>query len=379
MIDIEISKEQIIADYNRSLSMPHSKEKSELLRELVAKADIIKDHYMRKYLRWMYASELMRCGDQGKVFPIVAEYIALRDEEEEWVPPGGVDGIEYMSDYCLEVLRYLPQISLSQAEAVIKKIEEMILYNRLGRRLYFQRMFRFYDTIDTYKALDYFKQFKSVRRDMFSDCRACEQQDMVRLFFRIGDMSRADELAKPILDGTLECHDVPRGVWQIYLQRALDYKDLKKAVPIAENLYRKSVIGDPTDLGYFGAVMRCFAFSAPERAEMLLKKYIINWEPLWDREKWFSFVIGAWTVCHELAKLKDIMVIELQVKSVPFWRKDGIYNLEELGDWFYNEALNTAECFDRRNGTNYYVQELERAACSMEYKEGQRFFLIKII
>ena len=78
---------------------------------------------------------------------------------------------------------------------------------------------------------------------------------MVRLFFRIGDRARADELARPVLDGTLECHDVPRNVQLLYLQQALDYKDLAKAAPLAEALYRKSKLGDPSDLGYFGAVL----------------------------------------------------------------------------------------------------------------------------
>ena len=66
-------KEQIIKVYNRIKNMPHSKEHINILYGLIQRADIIKDHYLQKYLRWMYASELMECGDQGKVFPVVAE------------------------------------------------------------------------------------------------------------------------------------------------------------------------------------------------------------------------------------------------------------------------------------------------------------------
>lgn len=371
-------KEQIEQEYKKTLNMPHSKARNEVLYSLICRADIIKDHHLQKYLRWMYAGELMRCGDQGKVFPVVAEYISLRKEEEEWCPPGGIDGIEYMADYCMEVLCYLPQISLAQAEDIIKTLEEMVVFNRYGRRLYYQRLFRFYSVIDTYKALGYYYLFQNTRRDIVSDCRACEQADIVRLFFRIGDMAMADWFAKPVLDGTLKCHDVPRNVWLLYLQRALDYKDLAKAAPLAGLLYRASVINDPTDLGYFGGIMRCFAFTEPLRAEMLLKKFLENWEVLWDKERWFSFLIGSWTVCHECARNKDTIQVRNINNKVPFWNKDGVYNIKELEEWFYNEALKTAECFDKRNGTGFYTDELERAVYSASYKEGQRFWLLEI-
>ena len=370
-------EENIRQAYKQTLNMPHSKARNEILYSLVKRADIIKSHHLQKYLRWMYASELMRCGDQGKVFAVVAEYIALREEEEEWCPPGGIDGIEYMADYCLEVLCYLPQITLPQAEEIIKTLEKMLLYNRFGRRLYYQRLFRFYSVIDTNKALEYFYLFKNTRRDICSDCKACEQADMVRLFYRIGDITRADALARPIFDGTLKCHDVPRNVWQVYLQRALDYKDFKKAVPLAESLYRTSSINDPTDLGYFGAVMRCFAFTSQAKAVNILKRLLEGWEILWDKERWFSFLTGAWTVCHEYSKQESTMYIPKLPDKVPFWKENGIYNTKEMEKWFYSQAVSVAESFDRRNGTDYYIKELERVVSGAGYKEGQRFWLIE--
>lgn len=371
-------KEQIEHEYKKTLNMPHSNARNEVLYSLICHADIIKDHYLQKYLRWVYADELMRCGDQGKVFPVVAEYIALRKEEKEWCSPGGFDGIEYMADYCMEILCYLPQISITQAEDIIKTLEEMVVFNRYGRRLYYQRMFRFYSVIDIYKALEYYYLFKNTRRDMVSDCRACEQADIVRLFFRMGDMAMADWFAKPVLDGTLKCHDVPRNVWLLYLQRALDYKDLAKAVPLAESLYRTSILNDPTDLGYFGGVMRCFAFTDPGRAEMLLKNFLENWEVLWDKERWFSFLAGSWTVCHELAKNNTAIQVKCFKNKMPFWNKDGNYNIKELEEWFYNEAFKVAESFDKRNGTGFYTEEFERVVYSAGYKEGQRFWLVEI-
>ncbi len=157
------------------------------------------------------------------------------------------------------------------------------------------------------------------------------------------------------------------------MQQALDYKDLAKAATLAEALYRKSKLGDPSDLGYFGAVLRYFAFTAPRKAKKILKHFLLSWEPLWDQDKWFSFLIGAWTVCHEFAKISDVIYEKMLPDTIPFWRKDGVYNVKEMGNWFYNQAADVAAKFDSRNGTNYYSAELGRAAFSMECKEGQRF------
>ncbi|MDE6616304.1 MAG: hypothetical protein K2K35_07025, partial [Lachnospiraceae bacterium] len=82
--------------------------------------------------------------------------------------------------------------------------------------------------------------------------------------------------------------------------------------------------------------------------------------------------------CHECARSKDTIQIQAIKGKVPFWNKDGIYNIKELEEWFYNEAFKIAESFDKRNGTSFYTEEFERAVYSASYKEGQRFWLVEI-
>ncbi len=370
-----MTEEQLKMDYKKCLSLPRGKERMDTFQDLIRRADLIKAHSLSKYFRWMYSSELMEYGDQGKVFPLVAEYIALRETEKQWTPPDGEDGLVFMVDYCMEVLCYLPQIPLKQAEQIIAKFDKMILYNRFGRRLFYQRLFRFYGDIDTLKALEYLKKFKSTRRDLFSDCRACEQADMVRLFFRMGDMATAENLARPIFDGLMKCHDVPRNIWLLYLQRALDYKELSKASSLAESLYATSTLGDPSDLGYFGAILRCWTFTAPKKATKLFKRYLIHWEVLWDKQKWFSFIVGAWVYCK--VQKAHIKTLKLELPShCPFWKETNIYDLAQLEDWFYLQAVDIANKFDARNGTNRYTLALNRAKFSINYKEGEKFWLV---
>lgn len=103
----------------------------------------------------------------------------------------GDSDLIFMADFGLELLNYLPQITLRQAEAMMQQFEQMLRSQGWGLRLYYQRAFRFYGNISTQKALEQFRLFQSTRRDFFSDCSACEQADMVRLLFQMGDLARA--------------------------------------------------------------------------------------------------------------------------------------------------------------------------------------------
>ena len=46
--------------------------------------------------------------------------------------------------------------------------------------------------------------------------------------------------------------------------------------------------------------------------------------------------------------------------TFPLYQENGQYKIAELFDFYYKRALNTAEKFDERNGTDYYKTELKR-------------------
>ena len=53
-------------------------------------------------------------------------------------------------------------------------------------------------------------------------------------------------------------------------------------------------------------------------------------------------------------------MIKLQLdNSFPLYQESGKYNIAELCDYYYQRARETAEKFDKRNGTDYYIKKLE--------------------
>lgn len=81
---------------------------------------------------------------------------------------------------------------------------------------------------------------------------------------------------------------------------------------------------------------------------------------MWDQKAKYYFYMGSYVLFRELSKKKADASLELPAKS-GVWREDGIYNTSVLADWFYKQASNIAESFDKRNGNDYYTKHLEIA------------------
>ncbi len=101
----------------------------------------------------------------------------------------------------------------------------------------------------------------------------------------MGNRAAADEYAKPMEQGRMRfCPDTPHLYWPAYLEYALDHGDMKEAEKRANALYRKAD-RDKSDLSYTGAVLRCWAYTDPERALELFAKRL-EWSiGMWDQKK----------------------------------------------------------------------------------------------
>ena len=137
------------------------------------------------------------------------------------------------------------------------------------------------------------------------------------------------------------------------------------AVPYARELKR---IGhrDRGDLSYIGAVLRCFAYSDLEQGEKLMIESFPWIAGMWDQKRVFDFCRGAWTVCHQLAKKKQTIQMELP-ENISCYQKEGVYSVSELERWLYGQAKDIAGRFDKRNGSDTFSVLLELA---MKEPEG---------
>lgn len=330
------------------------------LQKAISQADAAKDVYWRLVFRYEYACETTFGDDPPKAMPVAAEFSPIFEAHPEALGEDGSEMYLMVTQMGIDPIVSLPQISISQWEALMEQFYTLVKRYQIGLRTYWWQMTRFWRYIDQEKAFEYFQRFWDTPRDNLSDCEACERSYAVHISLMMGDRAAADAYVKPMEEGKIEfCGDTPQLYWLAYLEDALDRGDLKAAEPLANRLYQKGD-RDKSDLSYLGAVLRCWAYTDPERAVELAARRLPWTLGMWDQKKVYDFYKGAWVCFRELAKRGDAVKLELPEKF-PLYRKDGAYSVPALAEWFRVQAGDIAKKFDHRNGTDWYAQNLKLA------------------
>ena len=118
------------------------------------------------------------------------------------------------------------------------------------------------------------------------------------------------------------------------------------------------------DLSFFGAVIRCFAYTNMDKA---VEKFQIGMKMvlgLWDQIKVYNFYKGAYVCFHELARTKDTVVLDMPEKF-PLYQEDGNYNCNMLEQWFYGQACTIGDKFDERNKSSYFKDNMRLALVAL--------------
>lgn len=338
----------------------------EALLTAIREADEAEDHFYRMFFRFQYASEVTFHDDPPKAMLVAVEFSTIFEEHPDALGPDGCEMYIMIMQLAIDPVVSLPQIPLSQWEVMMEQYYQLVQRFHMGHRTYWWQMCQFTAYVDKEKAFEYFRKFWKTGRDELSDCRACERCHAIWLHLLVGDEEGAAVHAKPIKQRRLSfCSNTPHQMLKHYIEYAMNKGDLKMAVPYARELKR---IGhrDRGDLSYIGAVLRCFAYSDLEQGEKLMIESFPWIAGMWDQKRVFDFCRGAWTVCHQLAKEKDTIQMELP-ENLSCYQKEGVYSVSELERWLYGQAKDIAGRFDKRNGSDTFSVLLELA---MKEPEG---------
>ncbi|NCE64351.1 hypothetical protein D1159_07055 [Pseudoflavonifractor sp. 524-17] len=338
--------------------MPRGTIKLEALQQAIRQADQAGDLFWRLRFRCDYIFDVGFVDDKTKALPVCGEFFALLDEY-----PDGLGNLGEMCRFlaaepCAELGVNLPQLSMETCEGLLGRLEEQVRRYRKGERLWHWICCEFYAYVDLDRAKEHYAAFQRSKIDIYSDCRACEQDGMVWFALHIGDWPQAQRLAASIFDGSRECHDVPWNTYHSFIEAHLNRGEWKKAQPLARKLLRGGC-RDKSDLEYVGSLMRCFAFCQPDTGAALLSRWMKDALGLWDAGRKYYFFKGAWVLCSQLRGMGPLPLDLPQ--TFPLWRKDGQYGCDALAEWFYAQALDIAQAFDRRNGTGWYGENLALA------------------
>ena len=328
------------------------------LLDAIRQADEAQEHFWRLFFRYDYACEATFRDDPPKCMPVAAEFQAIYEEHPDALGHNGAEMYLMIMQMGIDPIAHLPQIPMSQWEKLMEQYLGLTKRFNLAHRTYWWQMCQFMIYVDQKRAYECFQKFWKTGRDAISDCRACERSNAVRLSLLAGDREGAEEYAAPLKAGRISfCSDTPQKMWMAYLEDYYRHGDYKAAAPIAESLYRKGN-KDRSNLDYVGAILQCWAYTDNDRAVTLAESRL-GWRiGMWDQRLSYLYDKGAWLTFRELAKRMETVKLELP-REFALWREDGEYRSQELADWFYAQASETAQRFDRRNGSDWFCRDLK--------------------
>ncbi len=344
--------------------LPKGAEKITALKEYIKEADEAKETYYQLTWRFEYAYQEYFYGDPVGAMPIASEFAEIYEANPhalDNVPNnGGPESYLMITQMGLDNVVALPQISMEEWENMMDKFHTLVKRFNVGHKVYWWQLARFWQYVDKEKAHEYFQTFWKTGRDGLSDCRACERCNAVHMSLLANDRKAADEYAKPLKAGrTHFCNDAPKLYRYYYLEDALDRGDLKEATLYANQLSGK-IEHRIHDLSFLGAVVRCFAYTDTEKSVKKFESGIKLTIGLWDQIKVYNYYKGAYVCFHKLAEAQDTVPLKLP-EEFPLYSKAGIYHCKELSQWFYEQAGIIGDKFDKRNGSQYFKNNLAKA------------------
>lgn len=341
--------------------LPNGAPQMAALHKAIQQADAAKDHFWSLMFRYQYACEATFHDDPPKAMPYAVEFSSIYEENPDALGSNSDEAYLMITQIAIDPISSLPQIPFSQWENLMEQYMTLIKRYNKGLRTYWSQYCQFYQYVDKEKAFAGFQKFWKTGRDELSDCRACERSLAVKMCLMMDDLEAANAYAKPMEQGKLRfCSSTPQRYWLHYLEYALDHGDLKASEIRANALYRKTR-GEKTDLSYYGAILRFFGFADLERGTELLEKRLPLTFGMWDRKLVYDFYKGAWCFCHQLAKQREKISLNLPETDFPLWVENGEYRSSELAEWFHQKCIEIGKEFDLRNGSHWFEENLKTA------------------
>lgn len=181
-----------------------------------------------------------------------------------------------------------------------------------------------------------YDRWKKCKRDMLSDCSACDQQTLGLYHFERGHWKRGMKVLSRILDGKMSCAEIPHSTYSYVLLPLLELKEDERAAAIAKRGIR--MIDGQRFLEEFSNYLEYYTVADLTKAKKCFEKTARD--ALTVKAEWvrFKYLVSAdifldrW---YRRRRRTELRVPETMTK-----------------EWVAAEAYRLAELFDRRNGND---------------------------
>lgn len=357
------------AEYKRAYnSMEHGKAKIDAMRRAIQEADANEDRPYQFFFRIDLCRESTFYGDELDLLVIFPELLALADRYPNTPSTqfdsgfnDAVDHILWVYKWVLSACECYYQIPMDDCMKFFEDFKRRSIAYGYNLRPYYYMKYNFYQLIDRDKAEEAFREFEKIPRDSNSDCRACERNSAVEFYLDRGYLLRAAQLSKEIENRTLRCGD-DNTAWlrlkKHYLSHYMDEGNLEEALKYCRifERYRSELEEYQT----WGKFICCYAHADLGKA---LKLYKDHWKQMQENRRptdvfWTGLYLSIFFEKLSENRKGDTVKLSLD-SSFPLFREDGQYKINDLYDFYYQNAETMAKKLDARNGVDFYQGRLK--------------------
>jgi hypothetical protein len=259
-----------------------------------------------------------------------------------------------------EGLPRFPQVAKEQIQATLMDFADR--YRRSGRSL---RPYWQLKTIaailmgDRPAAIESEQKWQETELDSsYSDCKACELDWKVNFLIYVEEYERALIEAVPIVQGRLHCSEIPHHTLATLLMPLLKLDRIDEAREFHRKGYQLAT-KNPDFLKSVGEHLYFLVATGDlMKAVGLLEKHL-QWA-LAPVDPWSQlyFYQASYLLLKSLQENNESTIKLRLPRSFPSYPQDGSYDLSLLVDWFGKSTQELATRFDRRNGNEYYQNQL---------------------
>lgn len=355
---------QLVEEYEK---LEHGKAKISGIREAIRQADENHDVPYQIHFRHELCHESVFYGDALDMLIIFPEMLAIIDKNPDAPTTkhnyGYIDSMDcvlWIYKWLLETCEEYYQISMEDCERFFEDYKKRCLAYGYNLRPYYEMKSGFYESMNHPEADKLFHLFETSPRDDNANCEACEQNDIVDHYLKKGDLQKADLLARDLDSRKLQCGGI--NSWlrlkKNYMRYYLRRQDFKKAAEYIRKIKRYR--NQQTEFDISREEMYCYAHLDVAKA---LRVYKNNWNRWMQEREPKALYDNAVDICVFFQKLmenrKKQTVKIAYDNSFPLYRKSDSYEMQELFDFYYKQAVDLAKKFDNRNGTDAFMKTLQ--------------------
>ncbi|KIO76360.1 hypothetical protein TH53_15540 [Pedobacter lusitanus] len=254
-----------------------------------------------------------------------------------------------------------PDVPLAQIQLVLEDYKRRAVEQGFNLRSYYTK--QLHDALnqkDSAASRKYLDLVNALPTDGISDCRACEVDNEVSFLINEGDFKEAFSRAQPLLQKQYSCAHVPLITLCNLCYMAIKDHRIKEAADLFMEA-EQELLGKESDSTLITSMgmLIVYLFHTDKTTGWNYAERYLPWALECEANKKFFFSMHL----AEALKLEDQEnIVRLKLPDAhPLYKASDTYAVKDLYDFYYQQAIDYAYRFDKRNGNSNFSIQAEDA------------------